>query len=47
MHETGCLVPVHWDDPEGWKGKRVGGEFKWGTHVHPWLIHVNAWQIPL
>ena len=16
----------------------------WGTHVHPWLIHVNVWQ---
>ena len=20
MHETGCLGPVHWDDPEGWDG---------------------------
>ena len=19
----------------------------WGTHVHPWLIHVNVWQKPL
>ena len=19
---------------------------EWGTHVHPWLIHVNVWQIP-
>ena len=19
----------------------------WGTHVNPWLIHVNAWQKPL
>ena len=18
----------------------------WGTHVHPWLIHVNVWQKP-
>ena len=24
MHETGCLGPVHWDDPEGWDGE--GGE---------------------
>ena len=19
----------------------------WGTHVNPWLIHVNVWQNPL
>ena len=19
----------------------------WGTHVHPWLIHVNIWQKPI
>ena len=19
----------------------------WGTHVHPWLIHVSVWQNPL
>ena len=24
-----------------WEG--VSG---WGTHVHPWLIHVNVWQKP-
>ena len=22
----------------------MGGGFRIGTHVHPWLIHVNAWQ---
>ena len=45
MHETGCLGLVHWDDPEGWDGKRGGeGGSGWGTHVHPWLIHVNVWQ---
>ena len=22
-------------------GRGVPG---WGTHVHPWLIHVNVWQ---
>ena len=47
MHETGCSGLLHWDDPEGWDGK--GGErwgSGWGTHVHPWLIHVNVWQEP-
>ena len=27
----------------------VGGEREgsgWGTHVQPWLIHVNVWQKP-
>ena len=24
MHDTGCLVLVHWDDPEGWYGE--GGQ---------------------
>ena len=41
MHETGCSGLVHWDDPEGWDGE---GESGWGTHVHPWLIHVNVMQ---
>ena len=22
------------------------GGSEWGTHVHPWLIHVNVWQKP-
>jgi len=28
------------------KGREVGGEVGWGTHVHSWLIHVNVWQKP-
>ena len=30
----------------GWggEGKRGSG---WGTHVNPWLIHVNVWQKPI
>ena len=24
MHDTGCSGMVHWDDPEGWCGKRGG-----------------------
>ena len=30
----------------GWRGRREGG-LGWGTHVNPWLIHVNVWQKPL
>ena len=28
-------------------GREVGGGLGWGTHVHPWLIHVSVWQEPL
>ena len=41
MHDTGCLGPVHWDDPEGWCGEGHSG---WGTCVHAWQIHVDIWQ---
>ena len=30
----------------GWRGRCEGGS-GWGTHVTPWLIHVNVWQKPL
>ena len=30
----------------GWGGRWEGGS-GWGTHVNPWLIHVNGWQKPL
>ena len=30
----------------GW-GVRWEGASGWGTHVNPWLIHVNVWQKPL
>ena len=30
----------------GWGGRWEGGS-GWGTHVNPWLIHVNIWQKPL
>ena len=43
MHEIAHSKSVHWDNPEGWDGDRGSG---WGTHVHPWLIHVSAWQKP-
>ena len=30
----------------GWRERWEGG-LGWGTHVTPWLIHVNVWQNPL
>ena len=30
----------------GWGGKWEG-DSGWGTHVDPWLIHVNVWEEPL
>ena len=45
MNDTGCSGLVYSDDPEGWDGE--GGwewDSGWGTHVHPWWIHVNIWQ---
>ena len=27
----------------GW-GRSWEGGLGWGTHVNPWLIHVNIWQ---
>ena len=31
----------------GWRGDGWGGGLGCGTHVNPWLIHVNVWQKPL
>ena len=48
MHETGNSKLLHWENPERWDGE--GGDrgiWDGGTHVHPWLIHVNVWQKPL
>ena len=35
-----------WPRGMGWGGRWKGGS-GWGTHVDPWLIHVNVWQKPL
>ena len=47
MHEVEHPKLVLWDDPKGWDGEggRRGVQ-NGGTHVHPWLIHVNVWQKP-
>ena len=34
MHDTGCLKLVHWDDPEGWDGERVGSWVQDGEHMY-------------
>ena len=34
-----------WYVPEAWYGEGGGrGGSGWGTHVHPWWIHVDVWQ---
>ena len=40
MHETGHSKLVHWDGMR----RDVEGGFRIGTHIHPWLTHVNVWQ---
>ena len=46
MHETSapawCTGMTESDGMEG-RGGDWGGS-GWGTHVNPWLIHVNVWQ---
>ena len=34
MHDTGCLVLVHWDDPEGWYGEGGGRGEQDGEHMY-------------
>ena len=34
MHDTGCLGPVHWDDPEGWYGEGGGSGVQNGEDVY-------------
>ena len=46
MHEAGHSKPVLWDNPEGWVGREGGRVEDGGTHVHPWLIHVDVRQKP-
>ena len=47
MHEVGHPKLVLWENPEGW-GREGGGRGvqDGGTHVHPWLIHVDVWRKP-
>ena len=45
VHEVGHPKLVLWDNSEEWCGKEDRrGVQDCGTHVHPWLIHVNVQQ---
>ena len=49
MHETSArdwCTGMTQRDGMGCGGRWEGGS-GWGTHVNPWLIHVNVWQKPL
>jgi len=35
LPETGHEKLVHWDNPEGWDGKEVGGGFRMGDTCTP------------
>ena len=35
MHDMGCSGLVHWDDPEGWDDREVGGGFRMGNTCTP------------
>ena len=34
-HETGHSGLMHYDNPEGWDGREVGGEFRMGDTCTP------------
>ena len=49
---SSALLVSHETSARGWctgktqrdqVGREVGGGLGWGTHVNPWLIHVNVW----
>ena len=35
MHDTGCSGLMHWDDPEGRMGSKVGGGLRMGNTCTP------------
>ena len=46
MHETSARGWYTGMTQRDGMGREEGGS-GWGTHVNPWLIHVNVWQKPL
>ena len=47
MHETSAQGWCTGKTQRDGVGREVGGGSGWGTHVNPWLIHVNVQQKPL
>ena len=47
MHETSAQGWCTGMTQRDGMGREEGGGSGWGTHVNPWLIHVNVWQNPL
>ena len=47
MHETSAQGWCTGKTQRDGVGREAGGGSGWGTHVNPWLIHVNVWQKPL
>ena len=43
MRQVLRVGALGWPIGMGWRGRWEGGS-GWGTHVNPWLIHVNVWQ---
>ena len=47
MHETSAQGWSTGKTQRDGMGREWEGGSGWGTHVNPWLIHVNVWQTPL
>ena len=47
MHETSAWGWCTGKTQRDGVGREMGWGSGWGTHVNPWLIHVNVWQKPL
>ena len=47
MHETSAQSWCTGKTQRDRMRREVGGGIRMGTHVNPWLIHVNVWQKPL
>ena len=47
MHETSAQGWCTGMTQRDGMGREAGGGLGWGTHVNPWLIHINVWQKPL
>ena len=47
MHNTRYSGLVHWDDPEGWMGKEVGGGFRMGNTCTPMVDSCQCMAKPI